>query len=251
MGVETARKLKLTELDSSRDPEAVDIYRDGAYLEKNPTWHEEDSPWKAQQVLRMLERNSMRPESICEVGCGAGGILSELAARLPQAAAVGYEVSPQAYALCAGKASGKLEFRLADILETEDRYDLVMAIDVFEHVEDYIGFLRALKSHGRFHIFHIPLDINVQTVMRASPLRKVREEVGHLHYFTKETALRTLETAGYRIVDWFYTFGLVNGPGRKRPLAKIAYIPRRIALVLNQDLAVRFMGGCSLMVLTE
>jgi SAM-dependent methyltransferase len=247
----TCSRLKPNQVDTPPPRMSTGIYGDGTYLEKNPTWHEEHSPWKASQVLKMLQRNRISPSSLCEVGCGAGGILSELAARLPQTVAVGYEVSPQAYALCTGKAGAKLEFRLADILETEDRYDVVMAIDVFEHIEDYIGFLRKLKPHGRFQLFHIPLDINVQTVIRASPLRKVREEVGHLHYFTKETALRALETSGYRIRDWFYTFGLVEGPGRKRSLAKIAYIPRKIALAVNQDLAVRFLGGCSLMVLSE
>jgi len=27
----------------------------------------------------------------------------------------------------------------------------------------------------------------------------------HLHYFSKETALRTLEDAGYEVLDYFYT----------------------------------------------
>ena len=242
----TPSEPKAKSSDTVRGRTGTGIYGDGTYLVKHPTWHEEDSRFKASKVLKMFRRNRMTPSRVCEVGCGAGGILVELTAHLPQTVAVGYEISPQAYALCAGKAGGKLEFRLADIFDSKDRYDVVMAIDVFEHVEDYIGFLRKLKPYGRFQLFHIPLDINVQTVLRASPLRKLREEVGHLHYFTKETALRTLETAGYRILDWFY-----SEPGRKRPLSKIAYVPRKIALALNQDLAVRFLGGCSMMVLCE
>lgn len=30
------------------------LYTSGEYLEKNPTWHVEESPWKAKQVIRML-----------------------------------------------------------------------------------------------------------------------------------------------------------------------------------------------------
>ncbi|MFB3923079.1 MAG: class I SAM-dependent methyltransferase [Terriglobia bacterium] len=224
------------------------IYRDGTYLEKRPTWHAQDSPWKASQILKMLTRNGIQPESLCEVGCGAGAILAELAARFPETPAVGYEISPQAYELCSKQARRNLRFELRDILETSDFYHVIMAIDVFEHVEDYIGFLRKLRQHGRYQLFHIPLDLSVQTVFRASPLRKVREEVGHLHYFTKETALRSLETAGYRVVDWFYT---LHEPWRRHALAKLAYLPRRIALAIHQDLAVRLLGGCSLMVLSE
>jgi methyltransferase family protein len=224
------------------------IYRDGSYLESHPTWHLQDSPWKARQILKMLERNRIQPQNLCEVGCGAGGILRELAAKFPETPMVGYEVSPQAFALCAKLTRENLRFQLGDFLETNDTYHVLMVIDVFEHVEDYIGFLRKLRQHGRFQLFHIPLDISVQTVVRASPFRIVREQAGHLHYFTKETALGTLETAGYRVLDWFYT---AHEPWRRHALAKIAYLPRRIALALHKDFAVRVLGGCSLMVLSE
>lgn len=35
------------------------IYNDGTYHENNPTWHEEDSPWKALQIQKIIERNSL------------------------------------------------------------------------------------------------------------------------------------------------------------------------------------------------
>lgn len=228
---------------------SISIYQDGTYLENNPSWHEEDSLWKAGQVLKMLTRNNLHPETMCEVGCGAGGILTEVVRNVEGMNAVGYEISPQAFAMCEKKAKDNLEFRLVDFLETDDSYDVVMAIDVFEHVEDYIGFLRKLRTHGKFKIFHIPLDVSVQTIARGSPISNLRNQVGHLHHFTKETALATLNLAGYTMLDWFYTYGMLEGPTRS-PLAKIAALPRRIALSVHQDLAVRFLGGCSLMVLS-
>ena len=79
-----------------------------------------------------------------------------------------------------------------------------MAIDVFEHVEDYFGFLRKLREKAEYKIFHIPLDLSVQTVLRSSPIIKGRKSVGHIHYFTKETALETLKDTGYEIIDYFY-----------------------------------------------
>ena len=48
------------------------------YLIKNPTWHEEDSPYKASKILKILNKNSINPNSIFEVGCGYGGILENL-----------------------------------------------------------------------------------------------------------------------------------------------------------------------------
>ncbi len=54
------------------------IYTSGEYLEKNPNWHVEESPWKAKQVTRMTTRNHVVPKTICEVGCGAGEVLRQL-----------------------------------------------------------------------------------------------------------------------------------------------------------------------------
>lgn len=35
----------------------------------------------------------------------------------------------------------------------------------------------------------------------------MRRSVGHIHYFTKETALALLEDTGYRVIDHGYTWG--------------------------------------------
>jgi tRNA U55 pseudouridine synthase TruB len=59
-----------------------ELYTTGTYLEKNPLWHTEESPWKAEQVLRMLDRQKIVPKTICEVGCGAGEVLKQLQQRL-------------------------------------------------------------------------------------------------------------------------------------------------------------------------
>lgn len=227
------------------------IYQTGEYLEKNPTYHVEDSAWKAGQILRMIEKHELRPQSICEVGCGAGEILKQLQSRLPTAAQfVGYEISPQAFALCQERANQQLRFFCADLVATQsEKFDLLLCLDVFEHVEDYLGFLRGLLSKGEFKIFHIPLDLSVQWVWRKRPIMREREQAGHLHYFMKETALATLQDAGYEVIDWFYTPGAIANPRSVK--AKLASLPRRLLSAINQDLVVRILGGYSLLVLTK
>ena len=59
------------------------IYTSGEYAAKNPTYHVEDSAWKAHQILKIIQRNNLQPLSICEVGCGAGEILRQLQSNLP------------------------------------------------------------------------------------------------------------------------------------------------------------------------
>jgi len=230
----------------------AEIYNDGSYLENNPSWHEEDSPWKANQIQKMIRKNSLKPKTICEIGCGAGEILNRLSAQSDtNTKFFGYEVSSQAFELCNKKSSPKLVFKHADLLEIEGaHFDIIMAIDVIEHVEDCFGFLRSLRPKAEYHIFHIPLDLSVQTVLRGSPIMKNRKSVGHIHYFTQETALETLKDTGYEIVDWFYTCGGVElrNQGWKVALMRM---PRKLAFLVNEKLASRLLGGFSLMVLTR
>lgn len=227
------------------------IYVDGTYLEHNPEWHAEGSPWKAALILDLLKRNNLRPKSVSEIGCGAGEIVVQLSQGLPGTRFHGYEISPQAFEVCRKKESDNIRFFLNEFPdETKNQVDLLLLIDVFEHVEDYMGLLRRLSNIGENKIFHIPLDLSVQSVLRAKPIMNRRKQVGHIHYFTKETALATLEDTGYKIIDYFYTKGSLELPDRGTR-ANLMQLPRKVGFFLSKDLTVRILGGFSLMVLTE
>jgi cyclopropane fatty-acyl-phospholipid synthase-like methyltransferase len=228
-----------------------DIYRSGAYLEQNPSYHVEDSAWKAGEIVKMIEKHAVEPHSVCEVGCGAGEVLRQLQLKLPpDTMFFGYEISPQAFALCQTRENERLQFYCSDLLANKTaQFDLLLCIDVFEHVENYLGFLRELRGKATRTIFHIPLDLSAQWVSRRGPIMRERKQGGHLHYFTKETALATLEDCGYEVRDWCYTAGAIANPRSVK--AKLASWPRRLLSKVNQDLVVRVLGGYSLLVLAE
>jgi SAM-dependent methyltransferase len=227
------------------------IYQDGTYLQHNPNWHQEHSPWKARQVLELLRRNKLQPASVAEIGCGAGGVLESLARETGGSARYhGFDISPQAYALCSKKQTQNLQFTLGDLLTAGlPPFDVSMAIDVFEHVEDCYSFLRRFRATGNYKVFHIPLDLSVQTVLRASPLASIRATLGHVHYYTKEMALAVLQETGYEVLDWFYTQGSIQFQTSWK--AGLLRAPRRILFAMNQDFAVRLLGGYSMMVLAR
>ena len=66
----------------------------------------------------------------------------------------------------------------------------------------------------------------------------------------KETAIATLVDSGYEIIDFFYTAGSLDLP-RKTFKSKMAVFPRKLMYKLNKDMAVRVLGGFSLLVLTN
>ncbi len=227
------------------------LYTTGKYAAKNPAWHSEESPWKAAQILRMLAQHKLRPKTIGEAGCGAGQVLSTLQSQLdPSCEFWGYEISAFALELCLRQANSRLHFKLADLCQEPDAFfDLLLVLDVIEHLEDYFSFLRGIKTKGEFKLFHIPLDLSVQTLVRQNALLKRREMYAHIHYFTKETALRTLEDTGYQILDATYTPRSIELG--TEPVQRMLKLPRQVLFALNPDWSARLLGGFSLMVLTK
>ena len=227
-----------------------ELYTSGVYLEKNPNWHVEESPWKVQHIMPMMKRQHLMPETVCEVGCGAGEVLRQLQAHISDASFWGYDISPQAFEMCKEKANERLHFKLADMRQEQDVFfDLLLVLDVIEHLEDYFSFLRDIKLKSRYKLFHIPLEVSVQGVLRGKIFIRNRELHGHLHHFTKETALRTLEDVGYEVLDYSYS------PEFEMPTTllqtKLMKLPRKLFFTLQKDWAVRVLGGTRLLVLAQ
>lgn len=230
-----------------RVPSTADRYRDGSYLTANSDWHEADAPWKAAHVATLLAGHDVAPASLCDIGCGTGGVLRALADRLPAGVRlVGYEPSPDARALAPDDDRITL---VAGGLEADGaRYDVAMALDVFEHVEDHFAFLRQLRDRGTHVVLHIPLDLSALAVARERPLLDTRRTLGHIHMFTLGTALATLAETGYDVVASQLTRSGVEGPSLSRR-GRITGLPRRLAFRLHPELAARLLGGFSLLVL--
>jgi predicted TPR repeat methyltransferase len=234
--------------------EFEEIYRSGEYLEKHPTWHIEVSSPKARDILEILQRASLAPRTICEVGCGAGEILAQLQRQMDSACAFqGYDISPQAIELARARENEQLHFTVADFTRENAFFDLILLIDMIEHVENCFRFLREIKAKGTYKIIQFALDITVETLL-INPnallgFRSTYGHVGHLHYFTKNTALAMLEDLGYEILDYRYVplpvdKGESLSQKLHRPFIKLLY-------ALNKDLAVRLLGGYKLLVLTK
>ena len=156
---------------------------------------------------------------------------------------------PEAWQKCSAKSRERLVFLHQTAESLTETFDLVLLLDVFEHVEDYMGFLRSLRRLGRKFIFHIPLDMTVQMVLRDEPVMRVRKTVGHLHYFSRNTALATLRDTGYEVEDWFYSD--TRTAAYRSWGQRLLKLPRRMLMKMAPDFAVRLLGGNPLTVLAR
>lgn len=230
-------------------------YTDGTYRESVPDWHLGDAAWKAAAVFRMIDSHGLRPGRVVDVGCGAGAILRELRARLPAEVELeGYDISADAIALCHERGSERLRFIEADFSAMNAaRADLALVLDVFEHVPDYLGFLAALLNRADWFIFHVPLDISMQALRHDSAwLLAARSRYGHLHYFTKHTALATLGDLGYQIADCFYTDDQQTWNPKELSLKyRLLFEFRRALARRSPDLAAQLFEGFSALILAR
>ena len=223
-------------------------YNNGKYLKQNSTWHEEYSPYKAKFCFDILENNKIKFSEVVDVGCGAGLVTELFLESYPLAKITGYDFSHNASRRWLSRKINS-NFQLKNNnYNRDDTNDLILCLDVFEHVEDYMGFLKNLSNKSKFYVFNIPLDMNAMKIIFG--LKYAREEVEHLHYFNKYTALETFKDTGYEIIDFKLSIAFLKIPPRN--IRQLLILPFRIlTLIFGSKFAALIFGGISLVVLVK
>lgn len=228
----------------------MSMYESGEYLAKNADWHAEDSPWKAAKIDQILRRFGQTPRSIAEIGTGAGKVLITLGRLRPGVESLtGFDISADALVLAKDNLGldDSVTFRMGSP-DLGENFDLVLLVDVLEHVEDYWQMIRNAGSYGAVLCAHIPLEMNVLQVARPKTLSNARSKVGHIHHFNVDTALGAFTDQGFKIIGFDYTFGAIDlaSGGLKRRLVRPI---RRLLSAISPKLSANFLGGASVLIL--
>ncbi len=230
-----------------------ELYRGDDYGNKNQTWHLEDAVRKVDHLYYILKKNSVTPNHIVDVGCGAGGVLEALSAKYPHAESfTGYDISPRAIEIARQNQTGRVRFLNEDFTNNTAPFsDVLLVIDVIEHIDDFYGFLRKLRHRSKYFVFHIPLDLCCRSVVKPHIMLQQREAVGHIHYFTKEMVVWFLSDLGYHIIDWIYTKPDIDVMPPQSFRAFLKKHLRSFSFLLNKDLSAKLWGGYSMMILAK
>ncbi|QNN68718.1 class I SAM-dependent methyltransferase [Thermomonas carbonis] len=187
------------------------------------------------------------------VDCGdrvrRGGILAKLHDLFPDNVQLdGFDIAPAAIDLANRRASPRLNFHLEDLTKSGQSFDLLLCVDVFEHVEDPFAFLRSLKKLAPVVVFNIPLEMHVAGIL-INHQRWTRRHYGHLHFYTAAVAFETLSDCGYTVTEFQYISRLTDIP--RTTSEYLFWLPRRLLSLLNKELSARILGGTSLLVIAR
>lgn len=230
-------------------------YTDGTYLKDNPDWHAADCAWKLAHVRRALSSvgvDECKLKTVCDAGCGAGAVIKLWAKELPDTVFTGVDISPQALSLAQQSRPQNCVFRLGSALRPEP-CDALLLLDVLEHIPDWKAFFKEWTAQAGLIVLHLPLDLSVYARLRPSILKRERETVGHIHFFTARKFLRELDGLNMRVRHLHYTNKYVERPPKlTRLVSRVGMFIRQAAhRLLPHSWAAYWVGGYSLMIVLE
>jgi len=172
------------------------------------------------EILPLLPKDLTR---ILDVGAGAGATLSWLKTIYPKAKTTGVELNTRLSDELKKNADMAIFGNIDECISELKSYDLILLLDVLEHLPDSTGTLKKLSKllmRGGHVIVSVPniahLSVSIPLLLRR---RFTYGDAGildrtHLRFFVEDTAIRLLNDADINV-----TAGLLSG--LQGPRAKI------------------------------
>ncbi len=159
-------------------------------------------------------RNENDKIKVLDAGCGFGQYSYFIAKKFKNSEVLGIDINEQRINECEKFARRNeienLKFELADLtkLDQSEKFDLILAIDVMEHIEDDVkvfeNFFKALK-HGGLLIISTPSNLGGSDVHSNEDESFIEEHV-RTGYSVEEITSK-LENIGFKNINVRYTYG--------------------------------------------
>jgi SAM-dependent methyltransferase len=198
------------------------LYTTDEYIIRNPSLHEEDSPWKVNKIIPLADRFARCIDkgqiNLLDVGGGAGLILGAISSYIEKK----HNISVNKYAL--DLSPGALEIQKQrnpdlkkalneDICMTslgDKEIDLTLLIDLLEHVTNPVKALEEVRRISNYAIFKVPLDGFLigriwNFIKRGEPRRQAIQSVGHINIYTYGSLRNRIQNHTGQILDCYFT----------------------------------------------
>lgn len=227
------------------------FYTSGDYFQNNPTWDIEDSKFKFTKLKDIILKNHINFKSICEVGCGAGEILSLFKNNFHDIDVYGYDIAEGLKKFWDDKKDINL-YNQDFVKNNQKKYDIIFFSDVIEHLDNPFEYLQYSKSHSKYIIIYLPLDLSIRSLIFDKLIIRQVDNVGHINFYTKNIFLNLLKHKGFNVIDFFF-----NNPHKfkKNNLSSGQLLSKYFRIFLNfilpKNLYATIFGGETITILIK
>jgi len=158
--------------------------------------HENPNPLQRRLVERFHAEtarlvNLVEPTSVLDLGCGEGYVLESLVSSGVSAALTGIDMSPQAVEAARDRLGDRAEIIEGDVTDlrpTLGRYDIVMMMEVLEHLDHPESALELVEGLTGSHvILSVPREPAFRglNLLRLKNVRRLGNDPEHVQNWTK------------------------------------------------------------------
>ncbi len=217
------------------------------YLQLHKDLHEADVDSKVGAIADILPKDG-KIHSILDVGCGSGKILIQLSQLLSTDKNTGIDISQKVIDVAKSNDSNKTVTWLAtDVFSAAlSKHDVVLAVDIVEHVQDEQIFLKRISQLGDLVVIKVPIEVNfVNRIVKSlsggivNPLSDTEVRYGHTHHYSVGGFLSLLAGSNLRVVKIEY----MHLPKRSRIFWEILRIMFMPLWLISKKSYVNFNGG--------
>jgi 2-polyprenyl-3-methyl-5-hydroxy-6-metoxy-1,4-benzoquinol methylase len=148
-------------------------------------------------MLRMIDR--AKPRSILDVGCGEGYMLAAIADAGVDAELAGLDLNPDAIADARARLGDRARLEVRDaheLAELGEQFDMVMMLEVLEHLPDPAAMLPLLGRLARSHVLlSVPWEpfFRGLNLLRGKNVRALGNDPEHIQHWGRRSFVRFVE----------------------------------------------------------
>ncbi len=154
----------------------------------------------------------INPESILEVGCGEGRLVTLISSNFPvRVLATDFSVH-LIDKLASENRNPRVEYRQSsayDLIPSQHQREMVICCEVLEHLEKPSLALKKMKTlQAGAYLFSVPWEPiwRILNIARGSYLKQLGNTPGHLNHWSRRSFEKCLLEAGYSIDRTFNPF---------------------------------------------
>jgi SAM-dependent methyltransferase len=170
--------------------------------------------WHVRREIKNFFKSRDGQTNVLDAGCGFGQYSYFIAKKFRNSNVIGVDINEErikeSEKFAREEGIENLKFDIADLenLNYEESFDLILAVDVLEHIENDVkvlkNFYRALKKDGLL-IISTPSSLGGSDVHSDEDASFIEEHIRH--GYSQDEIKSKLEEAGFEDITFKYTYG--------------------------------------------